>query len=120
MRLILLSILVLLSACATQKLSVVKQGNKFGVINKRGRFVVAPKWDWLMYSHENKQLLVCQDSLYGFVDKKGGYLIKPRYKDAQMFSEGLAAVSNGRKFSFINAKGDTIIPFEYDDIFWDF
>lgn len=73
-----------------------------------------------MQGHNNQQILVKKDSLYGFIDKGGRILIEPKFKDAMIFYERLAAVGNGNKFGFINIKGDTVIPFIYDDIFLGF
>ena len=55
--------------------------------------------------------------MYGYINRKGTIKIKPQYQEADIFSEGLAPVSNGKKFGFINVKGDTVIDFIWDDVF---
>lgn len=118
--LIIIISLLFLTACKSTQLAVVKLNDKFGCIDRRGKIVIEPIYDWILQGDKNKQILVERDSLYGFVDNKGNEIIKLQYKDAMIFYEGLAAVGNGKKFGFINIKGDTVIPFIYDDIFLGF
>ncbi len=108
------------TACKTTQLAIVKQNGKFGCIDKKGNIIIKPEWDWMLQSDKSRQILVEKDSLFGFVDNQGNILIEPKYKNAMVFYEGLASVSNGNKFGFINIKGDTVIPFIYDDVFLGF
>ncbi|MCB0776638.1 MAG: WG repeat-containing protein, partial [Chitinophagaceae bacterium] len=121
MRRLLIPILTLFfTSCKTTKLAVIKQDDKFGCIDKKGNIVIKPEWDWMLQGNKNKQILVEKDSLFGYINSRGNILIEPKYKDAMVFYEGLASVSNGNKFGFINVRGDTIIPFIYDDVFLGF
>ena len=97
-----------------------KLNDKLGTINKKGEFVIEPIWDWIFQSNRSELYLVEKDSLYGYIDRYGKIIIKPQYSDAEPFSEGLAAVSNGKKLGFINKKGKAIIPFIYDETFLGF
>jgi len=120
MRIIVVLTIIILTAisCRTNNLAIVKLDDKFGCIDRKGNFVIKPTWDWMLQG--DKQILVKKDSLYGFLDKKGKIIISPKYKDGMIFYEGLAAVSNGEKYGFINIKCDTVIPFIYDDVFLGF
>ena len=54
-------------------------------------------------------------SRFGYVDEKGEVAIAPQFATATDFSEGLAAVSDGLNYSFIDALGIPVIsaaPFE--------
>jgi len=113
-------LIIFTTGCKTQQLAVIKLNDKFGCIDRKGDIVIQPTWDYILQGDENKQLLVEKDSLYGFIDSKGQIIIKPQYQDADLFSEGLTAVSNGKKYGFINLKGDTVIPFLYDETFMGF
>ncbi|MBO9203378.1 MULTISPECIES: WG repeat-containing protein [Niastella] len=108
------------TACKTTQLAIIKQNGKFGCIDKKGNLVIKPEWDWMLQGDKNKQILVEKDSLFGFVDNHGNVLIEPKYKSAMVFYDGFASVSNGNKFGFINIKGDTVIPFVFDDVFLGF
>lgn len=107
---------ILFSSCSTKHLAVVKINGKFGCINKKGKIVIKPEWDYILQGYKNNQILVERDSLYGYINNKGCILIKPQYPEAELFCEGFAAVNNGMKYGFINIKGDTVIPFIYDDV----
>lgn len=51
-----------------------------------------------------------KDGLYGYVDSTNQFYIKPRFKYANKFSEGLAAVSlDGQKFGYIDTTGNFVI-----------
>lgn len=55
---------------------------------------------------------------YYFFDKSGKQAIPQKFKSAYAFSEGLAQVSeDGKKFGYINPKGEVIIPFIYEPHF---
>ena len=116
----LIILVLLLTACKTNEIAVVKLNSKFGCINRKGETIIPFTWDWLIQSHNSKYLLAKKDSLYGFINKKGVIIIQPKYKDANLFSEGLAPVSNGIKFGFIDKKDNIVIPFIYDNIFLGF
>lgn len=108
------------TACNTNQLAVIKINEKYGCINKQGKIIIEPTWDYILIGQRSKQILVEKDSLFGYTDRNGNVIIKPQYKDAQNYYEGLAAVGNGKKYGFINLKGDTVIPFIYDDVFLGF
>lgn len=67
----------------------------------------------------NEGLCPYQDSrtgLWGYMDSQFNVAISPNYFDAYCFSDGLAAVYDGEKWGFINSKGKTVLPFEYDSV----
>lgn len=50
-----------------------------------------------------------------YFDKSGKQAFSKKFKSANNFTEGLAAVSiDGKKYGFINPQGEVIIPFIYD------
>lgn len=105
-------------SCRINNLAVVKLDSKFGCIDRKGNFVIKPTWDRMLQG--DKHFLVERDGSYGFIDKYGMIAIPTKFKDAHIFYEGMAAVGNGEKFGFINIKGDTVVPFVYDDVFLGF
>ena len=119
-RVVVLVTLIFLTSCVSEKYAVVKLNGKFGTINQKGEIIIEPIWGWILQGKKSELNLVEKDSLYGYIDKKGKIIISPQYTDADLFSEGLAAVSNGKKYGFINSRGDTIIPFIYDETFLGF
>jgi hypothetical protein len=101
-------------------MAVIKQNDKYGLINSKGEIIVAPKWDYILGESENFYPVALND-LWGYIDRKGNVRIKPQYLDVDFFYEGLACVGNSnQKYGFINKKGDTIIDFNYDESFGSF
>ena len=79
------------------------------------RTIIAPQYDDAL-PFQNGLGCVWKDGKCGFVDKTGE-VISPQYRYFfTHFSEnGLAAVCNmNGKYGFIDAAGNTVIPFEYD------
>lgn len=112
--------LLLMISCKSKQLAVVKLDGKFGCIDRKGNLKIEPIWDYILLDEKDKPNLVRKDSLYGYVNRKGKILIQPQFKEAELFSEGLAAVYNGEKFGFINTNGELVIPYQYDDVFMGF
>lgn len=108
------------TVCNSQRLAIIKVNNKFGCIDKKGKIVIQPVWDYILKGAFNKIYLVQKDNLYGFIDNTGKIIIKPQYEKADTFNDGLAAVSNGKKYGFINLKGELVIPFLYKNPFMGF
>lgn len=50
---------------------------------------------------------------YGFIDAAGRVVIKPQFDGALPFTEGLAAVSLGKRWGFIDSSGRVIVPLRY-------
>lgn len=113
---LLLLIFFTMIGCRSHQLAIVKQNGKYGCINRKGQFVIQPRWDWVLYDSYRKLILVESDSNFGYVNNRDKIVIPIQYKEAALFQDGLAAVSNGKKYGFINRSGDTIIPFVYDDV----
>ena len=61
------------------------------------------------------------NNLWGFVDEEGKWVIKPKFRDAEDFSEGFAAVKLDGKWGYIKSDGKWLVeprfydagPFEY-------
>lgn len=102
---------------------VVRNGNKYGVIDMKGNEIIPC---------EHVRLNSCSDGMflygaekedgwsiaYGFLDKKGNVVIKAEYNDAGNFSDGLALVKKSdekkswiRHSAFINKKGEIVVDF---------
>jgi hypothetical protein len=59
-------------------------------------------------------LPVQRDGRFGFSTLADVMVIKPQFDEAQMFSEGLAAVKRGGKWGFIGTNGQEVISFQFD------
>lgn len=69
----------------------------------------------LCYVSCNKQHLfpICEKDRFGYINQKGERIIDPYFYWADEFSEGLAAVSDGLAFGFIDTKGHIVIPYQF-------
>ncbi|MGB9694130.1 MAG: WG repeat-containing protein, partial [Fervidobacterium sp.] len=51
---------------------------------------------------------------WGFCDKDKKIIVEPVYREAHLFSEGLALVNLDGKFGYINDKGEMVIEPSYN------
>ncbi len=59
-------------------LAIVKTGGLFGIIDKKGTYVIKPEFEEMKYFYNNT-LLVKQDDLMGIIDLKGQILLPINY-----------------------------------------
>lgn len=88
---------------------------KYGVINKRGAFVVAPEYDEINDPTEDL-FMVVKDDKYGYVDKSGNIAISLKYTDALPFSQGLAAVGIDGNWFFVDKTGKQAFISRFNDV----
>jgi WG containing repeat len=97
-------------------LAPVKKMGKCGYINVFGEEVVPLNYNASKLFADSMALVQSDDKLY-YLDIATGHLIgqdKP-YIVRYYFSEGLARVSQGDKFGFINKNGELVIECKYED-----
>jgi hypothetical protein len=83
----------------------VQVGDKFGCIDKTGRFVVPLRYDYVYDFHEGLAAVSINDK-WGYLDKKGKTAIPLNFLYADDFSEGLAAVVVSRPLGFTQSASD--------------
>lgn len=92
------------------------------VIDLKGNIIVPPKYVktsepsegycGVLFRGENMNLL------WGFYNiDKNIEAIHPQYDDVRIFSEGLAAVKQNKKWGYINKQGDLIIPYRFNEAY---
>ncbi len=103
-----------------EKLLCVKNDGKWGYVNKKGEYVIEPKFDVAYNFTENGLALVGQydkdgELYYGYINKKGETVIDTEYSAADSFlSFGLAKVRNkDGKCGVIDEKGNLVLECEY-------
>lgn len=90
---------------------------KVGFIDKTGKIVVPAQFDFASKFSEGFSLVLSNDNGLGFIDKTGKVVINLRsldIKSAGYFSEGLAAVSKGGKWGYIDTTGKIVIAPQFD------
>jgi hypothetical protein len=96
---------------------------KYGFIDRTGKFVIPPRFYRVQKFSEGRALFVQTGKShgYGFIDSKGHVVIKPEFIDAKSFSEGLAAVAinagdDKKLWGYINRDGTWIIRPQFQHV----
>jgi hypothetical protein len=50
---------------------------------------------------------------WGYINNETQFVIQPKFRDARPFSEGLAAVWDGRNWGYIDKDGNAVIPLQF-------
>jgi hypothetical protein len=92
---------------ANDYLYPIREGSKWGFINRSGTVVVAPVYDGAGDLHEGR-IRVNVGSHAGYIDLSGKLVGEAKYDTAGDFRDGRAVVMNGSKYSLIDPLGKTI------------
>lgn len=103
------------------KLFPIKSGDKWGYVDKTGKYIINSQFDDAFNFSEGLALFKSNDGKYGFSGEDGKYVINPIYKDATSFSEGLACVvmENGKP-QFINKENKILFTVDKAEICFGF
>lgn len=103
------------------KLFPIKSGDKWGYVDKTGKYIINSQFDDAFNFSEGLALFKSNDGKYGFIGEDGNYVINPIYKDATSFSEGLACVvmENGKP-QFINKENKILFTVDKAEICFGF
>ncbi len=97
--------------------AVVKQQNYFGLIDKSGRFIVAPTLAAIEPLVDRRGRLVYRlektASGDGLLDTLGQLLLPPQFEAIGKLGEGLVPVNQNGRWGYANDRGEIIIPFDY-------
>src|SRR5262249_33251803 len=89
-----------------------KQGGKWGYIDRAGRIVIPPQFDYA-WDFSDGLGPVEVGLKKGYVDTEGGVVIKPQFRNALTFSEGLAAVLADGRWVYIDRSGKVVLTPSY-------
>lgn len=93
------------SAEAKKLLAPAQISNKWGFIDRTGKFVVKPQFFEARKFTENLAA-VRPATKWGFINSAGKYVIKPAFDEVNTFMEGMAYVRTGDKTGFVDTKGN--------------
>ncbi len=100
----------------SNKLAVVTVENKYGIIDRNGKFTLQPTFEFIL--QDGDKFLVSADSKHFWCDKHGKLLNANTYDEALPFgNSNLAAVAIGEYFSYVNSKGVVVLKTPYEKIF---
>lgn len=83
-----------------------------GFINSSGAYAIPLSADFYLAFDFHDGWAVVGDH---YIDKSGKTVFSPAYEDVSEFSEGLAKVSRGDKYGYIDKSGKLVIPLTLDD-----
>ncbi len=93
--------------------AVVKDGGKYGVIDKDGNWISKPMYKNI-YTFSERFSFYQTDSLYGVMDYDGNQITPAIFKSVSGFQEGLAKVVLNKKQCFIDTTGTVIIEHQFN------
>ncbi|MEO6134457.1 MAG: WG repeat-containing protein [Ginsengibacter sp.] len=91
----------------------VELNKKFGFIDKKGKEVIAIKYDNADGFYDGLCGVKLGDK-WGYIDSTGKMIIPLSFDRIQIFKNGIAVVVSGGKWGAIDKTGKPIIPFEYE------
>lgn len=92
----------------------IKQNEKWGVIDDKGKFIVKPKYEHISeYSEGLAEVRIAGKS--GYIDQNGKLVISAAFNHAGLFNNGLAPVASGDSSYYIDRKGKRTLPGKYED-----
>jgi hypothetical protein len=98
----------------SEGLAAVSYFKYWGFIDKTGKEVISPKYDYETY-FRGGVANVSKNNLFGLIDSRENIIIPFEYDHMYPPSDGTVAVKKGDKFGYFDVKGKQIIDFIYDD-----
>ena len=92
---------------ANDYLFAIRDGRKFGFINRSGAVVVAPRFDAVGEPHEGR-ISVYEAAHAGYIDFSGKIVLEPKYDSAGDFKDSRAIVRTGSKAWLIDPSGTVV------------
>jgi hypothetical protein len=76
------------------------KNNKYGYMDRAGRIIIEPKFDFADYFVDGVALVSINQKV-GYINQLGEYIIKPQFENGESFSEGFAAVKKSELYGYI-------------------
>jgi len=116
------------SCSSVSELYLVKENDKWGYIDKKGKLIIEPIYENCCYQRYEDSCcsrIIWPDALgiiklkgkYGAINIDGDVKIKPNYDFLDQYHNSLVIAKSGQSFGVLNANGDTIFPFIFDNQF---
>lgn len=94
----------------SEGLAAVRSGEKWGFIDRSGRFVIPPQFNLVLEGFADGLARVYfSDYQVRFIDKTGKVVIQPQSNDVTTFSEGLAGIKINDQWGYMDKTGAIVI-----------
>jgi hypothetical protein len=95
---------------------VIRQDNKYWLINTKGEKILPGPYDFLYYQANNLYKFK-QNGKYGLIDISGKILVPADKDDVYFYLPNLVTIKKDTKWSLTNTEGKILLPSEYDAIY---
>jgi CHAT domain-containing protein/tetratricopeptide (TPR) repeat protein/WD40 repeat protein len=96
-------------------------GGAQGYIDKTGKIVIKATsfslWYSAFFSNGRAMVFDRRHDTFGFINQSGTFVIEPKLRQAQPFSEGLAAVKIGDQWGYVDKEAALVIQPEFEYAF---
>ncbi|HVF10819.1 MAG TPA: WG repeat-containing protein [Abditibacteriaceae bacterium] len=96
-------------------LATVRQGNRWGLIEKTGKVLLPPTYEAISF-FSDKAMVIKQAGKYGLLAITGETLVAPQYEAIDRFRRGYATYQSGGKWGALDSTGKELVPAQYDGI----
>jgi hypothetical protein len=89
-----------------------KQNGKWGMIDKTGKWIVKPTYEFIDNFNEN-MAMVRNNGKYGFIDKTGKVIVDIKFQNLHSMNQGLAAAQVDNLWGYIDKTGKIVIKNQF-------
>ena len=99
----------------SQNVYIAKLDGKYHIFDIDGKVKGDEGFDEAKAFVSDEPTAIKKDGKWGFVNKKGEVELMTEYSDIKPFSNGFAAVCDGKKWGYINKNNTVVIDFEFNE-----
>jgi hypothetical protein len=89
--------------------------NKWGIIDKSGKWIVAPKFEFVSQFSDDGLASVKEGNYFGFIDMTGKFIIEPQFEYVEEFHEGFCVCKRNGLLGYIDKSGTFKINPQYTE-----
>lgn len=98
-----------------------KDNDHCGLMNSRYEMVIPCIYQLIIGPYPDEHFFrVCKDGKVGTMDTTGKFIIPLVYRQINLFVNGRALAKKDTLYGFIDEKGNTLIPFQFEEVYGKF
>ncbi len=102
-------LIIIQNTVSAQLVFPVKKGNKWGLVNEKGEYSLAPTYDAIGKFDEFGYAKIQVKENVGLIDTKGNIAVEAIYQDVKMIDSSLFSVQKNGEWTIVNDKNQTIL-----------